>query len=144
MTEIHDASTSEQWRHVPTSLNPADEGSSGLDIHVLRQNCRCLSGPKFILLHEGQWPVRRIGSIPDSDNKIQVERHTTVVNAGTSLDEILQRYLSWLRLQILITWLLHSSWTTLENLPRTKRYELRRYPTFHPKDHPVGAASELS
>ena len=40
------------------------------------------------------------------DNEIRVERHVTVVNAGTSLDETLRRYTSWPRLQILIAWLL--------------------------------------
>ena len=40
VNEIHDASTPEQWRHVPTSLNPADEGSRGIEIHSLKPNCR--------------------------------------------------------------------------------------------------------
>jgi len=52
--EIHDASTPEQWQHVPTSLNPADEGSRGMAIHSLKPNCRWLSGPTFLLQPEDQ------------------------------------------------------------------------------------------
>ena len=60
VTEIHDASTPEQWRHAPTSLNPADEGSRGMDIHALKT--------------KDQWPVKEIGKIPDDDKEVEVEK----------------------------------------------------------------------
>ena len=54
VNEIHNVSTPEQWRHMPTSLNPADEGSRGMVIHSFKPNCRWLSGPKFLLQSEEQ------------------------------------------------------------------------------------------
>ena len=106
VSEIHDASAPEQWRHVPTSLNPADEGSRGMEIHSLNPSCRWLSGPKFLLQPEDQWPIQQIGNIPDSDKEIRVGSHATLISLGSALDLFLRRYSSWPRLQTLMAWLL--------------------------------------
>ena len=106
VSEIHDASAPEQWRHVSTSLNPADEGSRGMEIHSLNPSCRWLSGPKFLLQHEDQWPVQQIGNIPDSDKEIRVGSQVTLISLGSALDLFLRRYSSWPRLQTLMVWLL--------------------------------------
>ena len=106
VNEIHDASAPEQWRHVPTSLNPADEGSRGMEIHSLKPSCRLLSGPKFLSQPEDQWPVREIGNIPDNDKEIRVVSHVTLISLGSALDLFLRRYSSWPRLQTLMAWLL--------------------------------------
>lgn len=92
VNEIHEASTPEQWRHVPTSLNPANEGSRGMEIHALKPDCRWLSGPKFLLQHEDQWPASVTGKIPDDDKEIQVEKHVVHVTDGSALDQFLPRY----------------------------------------------------
>ena len=105
VNEIHDASAPEQWRHVPTSLNPADEGARGMEIHSLKPNCRWLSGPKFLLQPEDQWPVQEVGNIPDNDKEIRVVSHVTLISLGSALDLFLRRYSSWPRLQTLMAWL---------------------------------------
>jgi len=106
VNEIHDASAPEQWRHVPRSLNPADEGLRGIEIHSLKPNCRWLSVPKFLLQPEDQWPVQEIGNIPDNDKEIRVGNHVTLILLGSALDLFLRRYSSWPRLQTLMAWLL--------------------------------------
>ena len=106
VNEIHEASTPQQWRHVPTSLNPADDGSRGMKLHDLDPNCRWLSGPSFLLKPKEHWPVRRIGNIPDDDSEVQVERTVMVIDRGSSLDLLLRRYSSWPRLLTLVAWLL--------------------------------------
>ena len=106
VNEIHEASTPQQWRHVPTSLNPADDGSRGMKLHNQDSNCRWLSGPSFLLKPEEQWPVRRIGNIPEDDSEVQVERTVMVIDRGSSLDQLLRRYSSWPRLLTLVAWLL--------------------------------------
>ena len=106
VTEIHDVSAPEQWRHVPTSLNPADEGSRGMEIHSFKPNCRWLSGPKFLLQSEEHCPVRKIGKIPDDDKEIRLESHVALISDGSSLDLFLRRCSSWSRLQTLMAWLL--------------------------------------
>ena len=103
-SEIHDASTPEQWRHVPTSLNPADEGLRGTDKHTLKSKCRWLFGPKFVLQPEDQWPVKEIGKICDNDKEVEVEKHVKFITRGSELDLPLRRYASWPKLQTLVEW----------------------------------------
>ena len=103
-SEIHDASTPEQWRHVPTSLNPADEGLRGTDKHTLKWKCRWLFGPKFVLQPEDQWPVKEIGKTCDNDKEVEVEKHVKFITRGSELDLPLRRYASWPKLQTLVEW----------------------------------------
>ena len=91
---------------VPTSLNPADEGSRGTDIHALKTKYRCLFGPKILLQLEDQWPVKEIGKIPDDDKEVEVEKLVTFITRGSGLDQLLRRYSSWLKLQTLVAWLM--------------------------------------
>ena len=41
-----------------------------MEIHSLNPSRRWLSGPKFLLQPEDQWPIQQIGNIPDSDKGI--------------------------------------------------------------------------
>ena len=103
-SEIHGASTPEQWRHVLTSLNPADEGSRGTDKHTLKSKSRRLFGPKFLLQPEDQWPVKEIGKNPDNDKEVEVQKHVKFITRGSALDLPLRRYASWAKLQTLVEW----------------------------------------
>lgn len=55
---IQDVSTSNQWRYVPTELNPADAGSRGISFLTLVENSMWLTGPPFLSLPQENWPVR--------------------------------------------------------------------------------------
>ena len=105
-TEILDAATPEKLRHVPTSLNPADEGSRGTDKHALKSKCRWLFGPKFLLQPEDQWPVKEAGKSPDNDKEVAVEKHVRFITRGSALDLLLRRYSSRPKLQTLVAWLM--------------------------------------
>lgn len=106
VNEIRNTSSPKQWRHLPMSLNPAGDGSRGLGLRALKPSCRWLSGPKFCLLHEDQWPTQETCEVPDGAKEVRKERHVMIVNAGSVLDQILRRYSSWPCLQILIARLL--------------------------------------
>ncbi|XP_068728690.1 uncharacterized protein [Montipora capricornis] len=92
--------------NVPTILNPADDASRGLDLRALKSNCRWLSGPSFLLEPEDQWPIKRIGNIPEDDNEVQVQSTVMMIDRGSSLDRLLRRCSSWPRLLTLVAWLL--------------------------------------
>ena len=77
-----------------------------MEIHSLNLSYGWLSGPKFLLQREDQWPVQQIGNIPDSDKEIRVGSHVALISLGSELDLFLRRYSSWPRLQTLIAWLL--------------------------------------
>ncbi len=49
LEQIHEHTTSEQWRHVPGVLNPADDGSRGLLIEAFCPEYRWWLGPAFLI-----------------------------------------------------------------------------------------------
>ena len=54
---IHENSTSHQWRHVGSELNPADDASRGISIDEMNVNSRWFNGPQFLTQRENSWPV---------------------------------------------------------------------------------------
>jgi hypothetical protein len=56
LREIAEKSTPEQWRYVPTDLNPADIPSRGATIQSLQANSLYLEGPNFIRRPKDEWP----------------------------------------------------------------------------------------
>lgn len=53
---ILEDSTSSQWRHVPGNLNPADDGSRGVQANDLNIQHRWFQGPEFLKKSEDFWP----------------------------------------------------------------------------------------
>ncbi len=54
--EILEDSSPTQWRHVPGELNPADDGSRGVNGTEISIDHRWFQGPKFLKLCETLWP----------------------------------------------------------------------------------------
>nr|XP_054771129.1 uncharacterized protein LOC129279042 [Lytechinus pictus] len=52
--EVQSSSDPSQWRHVPGSLNPADDISRGISVDQLHD--RWKTGPDFLRLPDDQWP----------------------------------------------------------------------------------------
>ena len=52
--EIHDSSNPDQWRYVPTHLNPADFGTRGMAAKELAESTRWWNGPEFSRSPEGE------------------------------------------------------------------------------------------
>ncbi|XP_033642413.1 uncharacterized protein LOC117302547 [Asterias rubens] len=56
VSKILEHSTPQQWKHVDTSSNPADDVSRGLQAQQLIDSKRWLHGPQFLQLEEDKWP----------------------------------------------------------------------------------------
>jgi hypothetical protein len=56
LQEIAQKSEPDQWRYVPTYLNPADIPSRGCSLQELQSSKLYRSGPPFLLEAETQWP----------------------------------------------------------------------------------------
>ena len=75
--EIHDESSPDQWRYVPTKLNPADQGTRGVLVQNLIKDDCWWYGPPFLKSGEDEWPQRKFGKAPEalkevkSDNREQ-------------------------------------------------------------------------
>ena len=54
--EICDKSNPDQWRYVPTDLNPADLGTRGMTARELTESSKWWNGPDFLHCPEAEWP----------------------------------------------------------------------------------------
>ena len=58
--EIQTSTNPEQWRHVPTTLNPADVLSRGMKTADLLECDRWWTGLEFLKQSEAAWPTKTI------------------------------------------------------------------------------------
>lgn len=87
--EIHDQSRPDQWRYVPTKVNPADMGTRGMTARELAENTRWWNGPEFLRHPEAEWPdckfdkpseeaMKELKSTPRSNNGDSATFNTTL------------------------------------------------------------------
>jgi hypothetical protein len=100
---IREFSDPSDWRYVPSSLNPADQASRGLNAADIA-NSEWLSGPKFLLTDEAQWPLMQpidaskiveVGQV--QLNAIEVKESGPEVKSPS--DRLIEHYSSWGRLR---------------------------------------------
>ena len=99
-----------RWRHVPSTLNPADSASRGLPANTLNTES-WLKGPKFLLSSESDWPDLHI-STSEAPAEFSVKEHavhSTVklhVTDGNSIDRLTNRYSNFYKLKRVVAWIL--------------------------------------
>ena len=108
---IHETTNPNQWRYVNTCLNPADDASRGLQADALFKNKRWLTGSDFLWKTEDQWPSQREISTVSLDDDPEVRRESQAFAADSdteviTLEQVFERFSSWLRLKIFIAWTL--------------------------------------
>ena len=92
--EIQSNSDPNQWRHVPSESNVADDVSRGIAVHEL--NARWQHGPEFLRLPEEDWPEDR--SEPSKQNAPK-EMRGTVCNLKETKSPIdPKQYSCWRKL----------------------------------------------
>ncbi|XP_014671509.1 PREDICTED: uncharacterized protein LOC106812200 [Priapulus caudatus] len=74
ISTIHDGSTPEQWRHVNTSTNPADDLTQGLTVDQLATSRRWVKGPSFLTQPEACWPRGSSATEPVDENDLEVKQ----------------------------------------------------------------------
>ena len=114
VSTIRDGSTVNQWHHVPSALNPADDVSRGLTVSDITQNKRWLHGPAFL------WSQHDYSRIIDRESECcpllqeEPEELSSTVTCATNIiteeepdvnDNLLRRYSSWTRLCKAVCWL---------------------------------------
>ena len=93
--EVQSNSDPTQWRHVPGSLNPADDISRGIPVSQLQD--RWKTGPEFLSLPEEQWPDDQVQ--PDCAAVDEEKRKVKAVMNLTSTEVIdCEKTSSWKRL----------------------------------------------
>ena len=64
--EIHSSSSPDQWRYVPTKLNPADYFTRGVKLMELVELRMWWEGPEYFKEDESQWPRNVVDKRPAS------------------------------------------------------------------------------
>ncbi|XP_028413652.1 uncharacterized protein LOC114536505 [Dendronephthya gigantea] len=72
---IHETTTPEQWRHVTSEENPADDASRGLSADSLLRSNRWLNGPEFLWKPENYWPCQINLAVAVSDDDPEVKKN---------------------------------------------------------------------
>ncbi|XP_064627878.1 uncharacterized protein LOC135487738 [Lineus longissimus] len=122
--EIQTQTCPDQWKHVPTKMNPADILTRGAKVKELSDNTLWWNGPEFLLKDHSKWPEQNFGEdkSPSSERKKSSngvfvtlqkepqpqdkEKNKQDVDEGVAQDWRLnpERYSSWVRLTRVSAW----------------------------------------
>ena len=124
--EIQSHTNPDQWRHIPTKLNPADLLSRGIKAIELRRSGVWWRGPDFLGDPEDTWPINKKFEKPATD--VEMKRSTLIprnqnsktennrfhdstplafVSVAAHESQFLvdpRRYFSWLKLKRIQAW----------------------------------------
>ena len=105
--EIQNSTSVEQWNHVESKQNPADEASRGVKSQELLHSC-WINGPAFLWKTEDQWPINQDhseGTFGLQNKDPEVKKHVTMATTEilkvdsekTSLCERVKYFSDWYR-----------------------------------------------
>ncbi|XP_052795874.1 uncharacterized protein LOC128228545 [Mya arenaria] len=106
---IHELTSPNDWRYVPTNMNPADLASRGVHPEEGGKLFIWLNGPKFLNMEKDDWPHEPDGITTEYED---VEMKPAVVTSMVQsqcqdvVSDILNRYSDWYKLQRAVAWLL--------------------------------------
>lgn len=96
---IHDGSTVEQWRYVPSESNPADIVSRGMHASALIHSDLWQNGPSFLRSTGEQWPEAPEERQMDcNDPEVKAVASAATVLRVTPIEDLARHYSSWSRL----------------------------------------------
>ena len=109
LATIHENSSPDQWRHVSSTANPADDASRGIKANDVTKIKRWLQGPEFLRQDEQFWPEqpKELTDLPDDDKEVKkVKIQSYAVLRENPVDALLYRHSSWFSLLKAVAWLL--------------------------------------
>ena len=106
VAEIRDKSDHKQWRHVPGSLNPADDCSRGLCASALTPDSRWFRGPSFLRDSETEWPRPETPQEEENDPEVKVVAAVSVRQEKVVPLVDPARFSSWTRYTRVLAWVL--------------------------------------
>lgn len=106
---IHDGSSVDQWRYVPSDENPADLVSRGVDGSSLTKNPMWSAGPRFLQESPDAWPTHpemEEVSVEDPEvKKTQKVFATKTTEDDNPMEKLIKHYSSWNRLRNGVAWI---------------------------------------
>jgi len=89
VSEILETTDTNQWRYIPSKLNPADCCSRGVKAAVLCRDAQWSEGPTFLQLEEDRWPQLKTPSAevekddPDVKSAVSTTIKSSIYHIGT-------------------------------------------------------------
>lgn len=128
VTTIRDHSHPNQWRHVNSELNPADQGSRGVKVQKFLQSMVWIHGPDFLMEPETEWPKQLVNKCltTEEDTEIKTCARVIMTSAQENFDminKLIAYYSTWQRLKRAVAWFLRLKETLI--LLKNKRKELQ-------------------
>ena len=109
--QIRSQTSPNQWRHVASKNNPADDTSRGLTANELLDRSRWIHGPQFVWNPEEEWPQLKKSEECDlSSNDPEIKKTTscvTDVQETWNLVERIEYFSDWHRAQRALAICLH-------------------------------------
>ena len=110
VSRILSHSSKQQWRHVDTANNPADDVSRGQTSQELIDNERWINGPTFLQKDEDAWPEQTESPNLPEDAEVKKEAQVYVANQDKSdtpvMERIIARHSDWYKLKKSVAWIL--------------------------------------
>ena len=97
MGEIQSNTDPNQWKHIPSQDNVADDLSRGIRVNELEG--RWKHGPEFLYQPESQWPITTSPPAPNVDmerRQMQILTAVTAPKASNGIDP--RKFSSWRKL----------------------------------------------
>ena len=84
--QIHENTSINQWAYVPTSDNPADDASRGLDAVKQSPDSRWFNGPSFLWKTEDLWPeFNQDGADIEHDPEVKKDVTVNLLQVSTEV-----------------------------------------------------------
>ena len=95
--EIQSNTDPNQWKHIPSEDDVADDLSRGIHIDELQGGWK--NGPEFLYLPESQWPITTAPPVPNADmerRQMQILTTVTAPKVSSAIDPC--KFSSWRKL----------------------------------------------
>ena len=103
---IHEHTTIDQWRYVPSLQNPADLASRGLHSSDTDSFKFWINGPEFLKRSDEFWPHRPVEEPVLMNNDLELRKEANVHLVISETDKFMTYFSSWLKLLRATAWLL--------------------------------------
>ncbi|XP_066590509.1 uncharacterized protein [Prorops nasuta] len=90
--EIQELTSSYKWRHVPTTDNPADLVSRGIEPALLKLSSLWWHGPTFLTQNEKEWPSSNFTKDSISVPERRIERNLLATTVSSLIDSLIMAY----------------------------------------------------
>lgn len=90
VSEIGKASQLSQWRYVETASNTANVASRGVKVDAFLKNATWVSGPRFLLQPDSEWPVNpdNVHQLPSDDPEVKKSTEVNAIQAREEVDDV--------------------------------------------------------